>query len=414
MSLHDNSFFLGRLGFSAIVAGGLLALSVAALKKFKDDSLSWKIVIISWAVVVGCVFSTSLIKNKERDFTRPISTLNYEGVRTTDLALRDGWAYVIFNGGLSVVDLRDPSAPREVGRTEVPLWNLGQMTISGSSVYALGQLKSIPSDSIGVVVFDISTPENPQYRGHTAIGSAREIRQREGIFTQGENLYVGLIDLQHAKLLSFELGEDGMPRLQQDFKVEKVEETSTEHENLIWDYEMRKYRLDIEVAGHHAFLATYSGLVVIDLSNPRQLAEVGRLEFEDLEVHSESRYVSIDGDRLYIQRFWPSEVAIMDIGNPRQPVEIGALYRGGPGSAIVDGYLYSYSHNWNIWASEIQESGLTREVEEFSTGKEESDIFYNYSGNDYRNVSNLIVDDNHIYVLMRNHLVVYPDVKKAG
>ena len=93
------------------------------------------------------------------------------GSRAHDLVLNDAGdlAYVATDLGLTIVDIRDPAAPAELGSVKVG--EVSGIAVQGSHVYLAG----IPS-AAGLVVVDVAIPGTPVVRAKRKIpGSARDV-----------------------------------------------------------------------------------------------------------------------------------------------------------------------------------------------------------------------------------------------
>ena len=290
-----------------------------------------------------------------------------------ELVVRDRTAMVLLRSGLSIVDVSDSHAPREVGRVEVEGWRFHRLAVSASAAYAWGW-----NDSAGVAVFDLSLPERPRLQALRLIhplepGPTPWLRQtpRLTAWTVREGyLYAGLLGSEFLELHSFDVREGGLP---QPVQVLRIEETARH----VWndDWEMR-------LEGENAFLTLGHDFVVLDLADPAAMRELGRTslrrfgrsssQYEELmealnlqvaqlqraqmpvetafvvrsregpEVHLENEgarserrqwiyvpqalgSVSLVGDKAHALRHWPRELAVIDISDPGRPMEVDYL-----------------------------------------------------------------------------------------
>ena len=289
------------------------------------------------------------------------------------LVVRDRMAMVLLRSGLSIVDVSDSQAPREVGRVEVEGWRLHRLAVSASEAYAWGWTTN--QDSAGVAVFDLSRPERPRLRGQRLLhpiepGPTRWLRQtpRLTAWTVREGyLYAGLLGSEFLELHSFDVREDGLP---QPVQVLRIEETARHVWNDDWE---------MHLEGENAFLTLGHDFVVLDLADPAAMEELGRAslrrfgrssrQYEELmealhlqvaqlqrarlpvetafvvrsrggpQVHLENEgvrserrqwirvpqalgSVSLIGDRAHALRHWPRELAVIDISDPGRPMEV--------------------------------------------------------------------------------------------
>ncbi len=99
------------------------------------------------------------------------------------------------------------------------------------------------------------------------------------------------------------------------------------------------YLWHVQIAGTHAFGATGSGLLVLDVTPGRAPAQTAFLPLEDASL------VAVDGDHAYVAAGEPSADAglnIVDVSDPRAPVVVGrsaALHRP-TGLIVRNGLAY--------------------------------------------------------------------------
>ncbi len=104
-----------------------------------------------------------------------------------------------------------------------------------------------------------------------------------------------------------------------------------------------KRRCHVSVRGSRAYIGTEHELVVIDVADAHALREIGRYTLESFRPQSyyDSRLVATDGDKLYVERFWPQELVEFDITNLDQLREVGYLpLPRSDGIRVVDGMVY--------------------------------------------------------------------------
>ncbi len=290
-----------------------------------------------------------------------------------ELVVRDRTAIVLLKSGLSIVDVSDSQAPREVGRVEVEGWRFQRLAVSASAAYAWGW-----NDSAGVAAFDLSLPERPGLQALRLIhpiepGPTPWLRRtpRLTAWTVREGyLYAGLLGSEFLELHSFDVREGGLP---QPVQVLRIEETARHVWNDGWE---------MHLEGENAFLTLGHDFVVLDLADPAAMRELGRTslrrfgrssrQYEELmetlhlqvaqlqraqlpvetafvvrsrggpQVHLENEgahsrrrqwiyvpqalgAVSLVGDKAFSLRHWPRELAVVDISDPRRPMEVDHL-----------------------------------------------------------------------------------------
>ena len=314
-------------------------------------------------------------------WVQPVGRLPFEA-GVVDLAVKDRMAIVLLTSGLSIVDVADWQSPREIGRVETDGWQPRRLAVSASAAYVWGWTEE--QDSAGVAVFDLSRPERPrlqtrrllypieagptQWLTHTPRLTAWTVR--DGY------LYAGLLGSEFLELLSFDVRSGGIPQPVQALRVEKT----ARH---VWNNDWQMH-----LAGEKAFFTLGHDFVVLDLADPAAMHELSRTSLRRFG-HSSRRYeelmesfhlqlsqlpdeialdmeagdrvlvyrdkeedptgdlryfwisvppalgpVALVGDKAYVSRFWPRELAVLDISDPRRPVEVGHL-RGKSHSHLV-------------------------------------------------------------------------------
>ena len=117
------------------------------------------------------------------------------------------------------------------------------------------------------------------------------------------------------------------------------------------DSDMWKRRCHVSVRGSRAYIATVRELVIIDVADAHALRETGRHTLESFRPQSYyTKLVAIDGDKLYVERFWPHELVEFDITNPDQPHEVGYLplsWSDIHSLQVVDGIAYGLADSWS-------------------------------------------------------------------
>ena len=120
-------------------------------------------------------------------------------------------------------------------------------------------------------------------------------------------------------------------------------------------------RCHVSVRGSRAYIGTGRELVVIDVGDVHALRETRRDTLESFrpESYYRAKLVATDGDKLYVERFWPHELVEFDITNPDQLREVGYLPLSGRDDIlslqVVDGMAYGRA--W--WSSDAKMKAWT-------------------------------------------------------
>lgn len=366
----DQTLLLARAAAALLLAGCVLAWTCRGFRMQGSRGLPW---IVS-ALFLICLAVTYEQRRSppEKDWIEPVGRLPY-AMGVVDLAVKGKTAIVLLTHGLSVVDVADRQAPREIGRVETDGWRLRRLAVSASAAYVWGWTEE--QDSAGVAVFDLSQPERPRLQTQRLLhpmesDTTRWLRNtpRLTAWTVREGyLYAGLLGSEFLELRSFDVRRGGLPL---PVQVLRIEETARHAWNYNW--EMR-------LAGENAFLTLGHDFVVLDLTDPAAMQELSRTplrrfgrssrQYEELmeafhlqlaqlpeeiasqvvgrhglvslenrtrgPMGSQRSYrisvpqalgaVSLVGDMAYVQRYLPRELAVLDISDPRRPVEVDYL-----------------------------------------------------------------------------------------
>ena len=446
----DPPLFLARIAGAVLLAGGVVLWACRAFRVQANRRFQWTVGAIT-LISVGIVMWLDATQSQGiEEPTEPVGRLPYE-VPVVDLALKDRLAVVLLERGVSVVDVADWRAPRESGRAEIEGWRFRRLALSGSTAYIWGAAEA--RDSVGVAAFDISQPERPQLRAQHFLYPIEKgptpwlnhTPRLVGWAAWDGHLYAGLLGNESLELHSFDVREGGLP---QPVHVLPIAERVKHVWNNNW--EMRW-------AGPYAFLTLGHDFVVLDLTDPRRPEELSRtslrrfgpskryeesieelhrqlnvsfrvglkqsswgveaLEFGLSGTHGEDTYrvavppglgpISLSGDKAYVQRYWPRELAVLDIADLRRPVEVDYVPNEFFASGLtMDGH-FAYALRPNgIGAYAVAEYGALwrRETLGFAEEKGRWSI---YDPSDMKPHLAPILAGDRICAIMRNNLVVF-------
>jgi hypothetical protein len=184
------------------------------------------------------------------------------------------YAYVAdWDAGLRVIDVSNPSNPREVGYFVTPGLAWG--------VYVSGNYAYVADGGAGLRVIDVSNPSNPREVGYFDTPGLAY-----GVYVSGNYAYVA----------------DGLAGL----RVIDVSNPSNPRE--VGYFDTPGYAFGVYVSGNYAYVADWdAGLRVIDVSNPSNPREVGYFDTPGLAygVYVSGNYAYVaDGEAgLFILSF---------------------------------------------------------------------------------------------------------------
>jgi hypothetical protein len=232
-------------------------------------------------------------------------------VAVQDILLQGSTAYLVTSDGLRIVDISEPANPRLVGL----LYGL----YGATGVYVHGQYAYLPVSATieyyqyetRLAVIDISDPADPRslfYIPEFAVGRADNWRASGGpgdISGAGAYVYLG----NSGQLVVLDISD---PR-----NVTQVASIGASGRRIV-------------LAGTTAYLAAGPGLQRVDLADPlhpRDLAGFRRLSYVD-PVAVVGGYAYVNGGKL-----------IVDVRRPATPVLVGNGIPGGGGAMAVAGAL---------------------------------------------------------------------------
>ena len=312
---------LANLGLTAAA----LVVAAMLLRRYREAILSWRTVAIGWGVAIAAVFVIPYIAVPVANQRMPAGVLEapdkqYYG----ELAVQGGLAYMTNGqGGVSIADLSNPQQMRLLGSARIDSHALSftKICVVDSLVYSVGWRKGLPSDSLGVAVFDVSDPAVPKFKDRLMFAA---IKKRKWTYQYWGATDGGLLLIRERgdALIaeSFAFDGAGMPVVGDERVIMTIPDPFNDPS--VW-----RRRCHVSVRGSRAYIGTKHELVVIDVADARALRETGRHTLESFRPASyySSRLVATDGDKLYVERFWPQELVEFDIANPDQLREVGYL-----------------------------------------------------------------------------------------
>ena len=230
-------------------------------------------------------------------------------------------------GGLAVVDLRDPTKPEPLAAVEAPLWSMRQIAVVDSLAYLLGQRKGLPADSLGIAVFSVGDPAHPVFKGYRIIGDDISTswdwdRCGAGLILNGR--WGGKLGI-----VSFALDAEGLPARADELVVEELEaDYKNDPTSGWWAHKPGwwAHKLSMHIHNERIWVGYGAGFLAVDARNLGALQETVRVEMgdynSDYDAHK-SRLITREGNTLYVQRYWPGDLVAFDITDPNAPREIG-------------------------------------------------------------------------------------------
>ena len=329
---------LVRLGATAAVMAACAAGSIALLRHFRGVSIGWKPIVIGWLALIAFIALMDLTYEPSPPKPGPLSVLTPEEGAYLDLAVVGDRGYAATEGGLAVVDLRDPTKPELLAAAEVPLWLMSRIAVVDSLAYLLGRRKGLPADSLGIAVFSVGDPAHPVFKGYRIIGA--DIEEFWGWDRCGEGLILSGRWGDKLGIVSFALDAEGLPARADELVVEELPEGYKDDFRGWWNR-----KLSMHIHNERIWVGYRDGFLAVDARNLRALQETVRVEMGDYNSEYDShksRPITREGNTLYVRRYWPGDLVAFDITDPNTLREIGHWSFDARNSIkVIDNWVYS-------------------------------------------------------------------------
>lgn len=189
--------------------------------------------------------------------------------------------------GLHVIDVRDPSSPQELGVAE---WSAGIWSISVVGDYAY------VADGYDFFIFDVSDPTAPQQIGHVGTGcSALDVA------VSGNYAYVA--DHDNCGLLIANVSD---PTINTFVVMAEPDEAFYVNSKLP-GRDQRTFLSQIEIVGNYAYVVNHeylsafnAYLTIFDISDPTMPDPIAHKELHENRPYSEITDLVIDGNFAYL------------------------------------------------------------------------------------------------------------------
>lgn len=209
------------------------------------------------------------------------------------VSVAHGRAYIGCGSSVLIYDVSNTASPAKVGAFNVPTSSsIASICISGNYAYVLAY-------EAGLFVVNISNPANP-----TIVGSCSTNAYARAVAVSGNYAYIA--------------DSNG------GLKIVNVSYPA--HPTQVGSFAINGYCYGLAVSGNYVYLTDYTGLLVINVSNPTSPTKAGVLS----GVYAND--IAISGNRLYTASGVTNGFQIFDISSPASPVRLG-LYDT-PGEAL--------------------------------------------------------------------------------
>jgi hypothetical protein len=224
------------------------------------------------------------------------------------VAIQGNYAYVSSGPRLVVLNISDPAAPVEIGRTKPMPDLITHIAVEGDYAYVIAPIQELGSaiSPNGLHIVNIANPATPYEVSFYYIPG-----NVQGVVVAGSNAYI--VDDSGLRIIDF--GDLANP-IERGF--------------LAIDYAQ-----DVEVAGEYAYIVNYDRLQIVNVSDPAAPIEVG---YYDAPVPLLS--VAVAGSYAYVVGGFDDRYStngglrIVKITNPAHPFEVGFYSLTGRASSI--------------------------------------------------------------------------------
>jgi hypothetical protein len=314
------------------------------------------------------------------DRTKPYAigaTSILDGFVTDVQMVSDRLFVTLDKGGLSVIDISDPTQPDEIGYTDLPGYS---ENIDISEHYAY-----IASGGAGLRVVDISDPEHPEEVGFAYTdGYAHDVIVRdETAFMAGTGSGLRIVDVSDPENPHEMSGYDtpGFARsltvrdntvFMTDGKngLSVIDVSDEEQPEEIVNYELPGFALHVVSDGMTAYVTTSLGLFALDITDPASILSLGAFQESGMQAVD----VTISQNTAFIADGF-QRLRLIDMTDLSAPVQISYYETMGYASSveIVDNYaLIATGSSFDI----IDISDLTKpkRVYSYVTGSGTDDL----------------------------------------
>lgn len=242
------------------------------------------------------------------------------------------------SAGMTIFDVRRPSRPFRVGGF---FYEADGHSLEASSLVRNGNLVNV-GDSEQLTVIDISRWANPQRRGNV-----RDEESFGGVSASGNYAHVGTWRRVPLEFLfnAYDMRLPVRPR-----KVAAVPVA-----DLI---------LDIKAAGHHAYLASYAGLQVVNISNP-----TNPIVFAPVAGIPYGESVAVAGNLVCVASL-DYGLHLVDVQNPAQAQLVGIYHTNGAVNdvALQGHYAYAANDTEGLEVVDVSNPASPQRVGQYRTG----------------------------------------------
>jgi len=285
-----------------------------------------------------------------------------------DVTVSDHYALAAcFGAGLRVIDLADPASPREVGSC-LPSGLLSRVVAASGYAYVGAQ------GDTALYAIDISDPANPQVVGADTTPASASPR---GLAV--DNTYVYLTDWASLRIVDATVPSQLVPVGRYDIggsltlaggraflacgdpNLVVLDVSNPETIQELGRWTGVGYSLSVAVSGNYACIGTEdnNGLAVVDVSNPvNSVTQVGQFP-----TPSRAYDVAVADDYAFVADYYAG-LKVIDVLYPAAPEEVGWLDTPGRAYAVklAGNYAYVADYSGGLRVIDISDPAHPREA----------------------------------------------------
>ncbi len=337
-----NIQVVGNLGYdvSSSYGLGILNLSDPYLSEIGDVRISGGATAVSVAGNRAYVtsYAGDLIILDVTDPLHPVTLGTFQDPGSSlDVQVINGRAYIAHaGGGLQIVNVSSPAQPVLLGTYH--MWSAENVQLAHNRAY-------IASGTSGVQIVDVSNPATPTQIGHFDTSGSATWAQPVGnlIFVTNAGIWNGTTSVGAS--------------------LQIVKAINPAHPVLVGSYQLPDSAQSVQVVGTVAYVATYAGFFIFDVTNPAApslLANFGT-------PYSDYVYVQVIKNVAYLlvmdNGLGSGILQVLDVHNPSSPTLLGSYTYLGPSHTMqITGNLAYISDGSGIVILNISNPAAIRSV----------------------------------------------------
>lgn len=257
-------------------------------------------------LLISQIYSVAIAQDSLN--VRMLGEVHHFVEQSFDVAMSGNYAYIASGtaSGLRVLDLSDPTTPFEVGYSincdpcsEVEMWMADRVRVSGDYAYVLYFDGLNSKTNYRLYVYDVSDPSTPQQMGYICLP---------------DNCTSQFVEVDYVYITAFEFdGFSGVKVIDVSDPMQLIE---------VGSFETPGMPQEVYVNDDIAYIADKNALVIYDVTDPGSPIELG--SYAPVGVMALIHQVSVQGDYVYIVDA-VFGIRILDASDFSQIQEVGSV-----------------------------------------------------------------------------------------